>query len=680
MAAPSGTIWGSTVGSYGRIGLYVDVTTNNSTTYAGNVQVWFWSKYGVSDSSNTLYYDNLSASGSATTSKGSVDVNTTVSSGEGWSTSNQKLLKTISFSHSKGTSAAKRYIYAKLTNIDRVGGTMSASTTFSVPTLASYTITYNANGGSGAPSSQTKWHGKAITLSSTKPTRSGYSFQGWATSASGSVAYSPGASYTGNAALKLYAVWKANTYTVSYNANGGSGAPQNQTKTHGVALTLSSTKPTRTNYTFKGWGTSANATTATYQAGGSYTANANVTLYAIWQLSYTTPKISNLSATRCDSGGTSSDEGQYARIKFSWSSSQSVSSIVVNWSPATGSVSSATISASGTSGSVDTVVGNGQFDAEKSYSFTVVVTDGGGNTDRSVSMSGTEYHIDASPDNGIAIGKPSEPFYNPKGNHQKVFDVNWLAKIRNHICIGDKIGHLDGKTGILLSDEGYMHLQRTTAQGYNAYIGFLMDDETEVTAQIRHNCQNRWLEFLGANTYKMDNQMRSFSKYFAVAHEHPTSGKVLAFGYTGDGTNGGIYDATNSRWVFKLNGDHLYLGAACGEFKPYYTAGDSYTHIIRTAGYVTNSKAEVHFTVPISKPIVGSTAVSAASVNGFILRQGDKYTHGSAASTYAKPTSYSCAICGNGTHLAIVATFSNTTNAINNDAIGIYANFTLTFS
>ena len=73
------------------------------------------------------------------------------------------------------------------------------------------------------------------------------------------------------------------TYTLAYNANGGSGAPVSQTKTHGTALTLSSVKPTREGYTFLGWATSSTATTATYQPGGSFTTDANTTLYAVWQ-------------------------------------------------------------------------------------------------------------------------------------------------------------------------------------------------------------------------------------------------------------------------------------------------------------------------------------------------------------------------------------------------------------
>ncbi|MBP5410683.1 MAG: InlB B-repeat-containing protein, partial [Lachnospiraceae bacterium] len=150
--------------------------------------------------------------------------------------------------------------------------------------LSQYTISYDANGGSGAPAAQTKTHGQALTLSSTKPTRTGYTFNGWATTkGSSTVAYNPGASYTGNADLTLYAVWTAlPTYTVSYDANGGSGAPAAQTKKQGEALTLSSTKPTRSGYTFSGWATTKGSSTATYQAGASYTGNADLTLYAVW--------------------------------------------------------------------------------------------------------------------------------------------------------------------------------------------------------------------------------------------------------------------------------------------------------------------------------------------------------------------------------------------------------------
>lgn len=85
-----------------------------------------------------------------------------------------------------------------------------------------------------------------------------------------------GAKFTGKVTMS----W--DTYTVSYEANGGSGAPISQTKTYGTALTLSSTKPTRTGYTFSKWNTKSDGSGTSYSAGGSYTSNSALTLYAIW--------------------------------------------------------------------------------------------------------------------------------------------------------------------------------------------------------------------------------------------------------------------------------------------------------------------------------------------------------------------------------------------------------------
>lgn len=72
-------------------------------------------------------------------------------------------------------------------------------------------------------------------------------------------------------------------HTVSYNANGGTGAPSSQIKTYGYILTLSNTIPKRDGYVFLGWNSNSNATTVQYYAGDSYGIDANITLYAVWQ-------------------------------------------------------------------------------------------------------------------------------------------------------------------------------------------------------------------------------------------------------------------------------------------------------------------------------------------------------------------------------------------------------------
>ena len=80
-----------------------------------------------------------------------------------------------------------------------------------VPQKTSYTIKFNANGGSGtAPTDLTKWDSETAYLPNNTFTRKGYDFVGWGTSESGGTIYLEGAAYTGNAAATLYAIWKSN--------------------------------------------------------------------------------------------------------------------------------------------------------------------------------------------------------------------------------------------------------------------------------------------------------------------------------------------------------------------------------------------------------------------------------------------------------------------------------------
>ena len=155
-----------------------------------------------------------------------------------------------------------------------------------------YTVTYNANGGTGAPETQTKMLGKDIALSNTLPARANFTFLGWATTNGALVAqYQPGDIYAGNANLALFAVWEAVSgapYTVTYNANWGTAQPNPQIKTHGVNLTLSTVIPRRDNHNFLGWASSAYQPTnihgvEEYYPGDLYTTDASATLFAVWE-------------------------------------------------------------------------------------------------------------------------------------------------------------------------------------------------------------------------------------------------------------------------------------------------------------------------------------------------------------------------------------------------------------
>ncbi len=153
-----------------------------------------------------------------------------------------------------------------------------------IPAKPSYTVSYNPNGGSGAPGGQTKWYGEDINLQPGTPTRAGYSFKNWNTKQDGTgTSYNPSQRYTANAGLTLYAQWDPNPYTVTYNANGGSGAPGPQTKYHGIDLVLTTDVPVRPGYAFKGWNTKQDGSGTNFNAGGTYTVNSAVTLYAQWE-------------------------------------------------------------------------------------------------------------------------------------------------------------------------------------------------------------------------------------------------------------------------------------------------------------------------------------------------------------------------------------------------------------
>ena len=132
-----------------------------------------------------------------------------------------------------------------------------------------------------------------------EPSRYGYRFNGWYTSASGGTEIHETTSLTGDAVV--YAHWtKLAQYSILYSANGGTKAPASQTKLQGVDLVLDQGIPVKA-YTityvddngntteqmvyaeFKGWNTASNGSGTGYQPGDTYTRDATVYLYAQWQ-------------------------------------------------------------------------------------------------------------------------------------------------------------------------------------------------------------------------------------------------------------------------------------------------------------------------------------------------------------------------------------------------------------
>ncbi|MBP5510039.1 MAG: InlB B-repeat-containing protein [Kiritimatiellae bacterium] len=155
-----------------------------------------------------------------------------------------------------------------------------------------YTVKFNANGGAGTMANESFTYDAAKALTANAFTRTGYTYQGWATSADGDAAYAnkqtvSNLTAAANGTVNLYAVWTANPYTVTFNANGGTGAAMaSQGFTYGTAQNLSNGSYTRTGYTFLGWSTNPQATSATYANGASVSnlvTSGTLALYAVWR-------------------------------------------------------------------------------------------------------------------------------------------------------------------------------------------------------------------------------------------------------------------------------------------------------------------------------------------------------------------------------------------------------------
>lgn len=220
---------------------------------------------------------------------------------------------TISKTHSTQTLTASGSLDATNTSLGR----LTTSKSVSVSAKTSYTVSYNANGGSGAPASQTKWYGESLPISSVTPTRSGYTFYKWNTKSDGTGSnYSYGDNYTPNASVTLYARWTANSYTLTYNANGGTVSPASKSVQYGSAYGTLPT-PSRSGYNFDGWWTTADGGTQVSSA--TKMSAANTTIYAHWSDAYIEPRISSVEAIRCDSVGNEDMASDYVKLSFVWS-------------------------------------------------------------------------------------------------------------------------------------------------------------------------------------------------------------------------------------------------------------------------------------------------------------------------------------------------------------------------
>ncbi len=192
--------------------------------------------------------------------------------------------------------AAGTFVVRAMAN-DGSGKYLDWPITITEAPVESYTFTliYNANGGSGGPSKfsdTTTGTTYTATVNTVKPTWSGHTFLGWSTDPSDTtIEFVGGDSITlrSDRATTLYAIWEEikTTWTLTFEANGGTGAPNAMSApvagTNHV-WTLPTTVPTLSGYTFAGWARSESSTVGAYQAGGEFTSYVkDAVLYAVWE-------------------------------------------------------------------------------------------------------------------------------------------------------------------------------------------------------------------------------------------------------------------------------------------------------------------------------------------------------------------------------------------------------------
>ncbi|MBP3360053.1 MAG: InlB B-repeat-containing protein [Clostridia bacterium] len=151
--------------------------------------------------------------------------------------------------------------------------------------VGKYNVSYNANGGSGAPSSQTKIYGKTLTLNSTIPIKTGYTFSKW--KATNGTTYSAGGKYTTNESTTMTAQFTPKKYTVILNNQNATTAGTTSVSATYDSAMPSITVPTKTGYIFDGYYTGTNGSgTKYYKSDGtsarSWNKTSATTLYAKW--------------------------------------------------------------------------------------------------------------------------------------------------------------------------------------------------------------------------------------------------------------------------------------------------------------------------------------------------------------------------------------------------------------
>ena len=304
-----------------------------SNTESRNTKVIKKPTYTLSSNTLTIKYNNANINGEAkyyfkSTVKGTSNINvnrctlsnniftcdkptTTNIEKNTWyqSSSNQITSNQINISY---TTTGKAKVTAR--TVDKSNNYSESTKDF---TINKYTITFNKEpadkiGGGTINITKSCYAISGQSCSITSPTieKTGYTIIGWNTNKNATTStWNINTSKSISSSATYYPILKVNIYTITYNANGGSGGPSSQSYKYAPNgnIYLSSDRPSKTGYTFMGWSESPSATSASYSPGqwwGTHNAN-NYTLYAVWEKNQVPPTLTYTpSASRKQESGT----------------------------------------------------------------------------------------------------------------------------------------------------------------------------------------------------------------------------------------------------------------------------------------------------------------------------------------------------------------------------------------
>ena len=304
-----------------------------SNTESRNTKVIKKPTYTLSSNTLTIKYNNANINGEAkyyfkSTVKGTSNINvnrctlsnniytcdkptTTNIEKDTWyqSSSNQITSNQINISY---TTTGKAKVTAR--TVDKSNNYSESTKDF---TINKYTITFikepaDKIGGEASNIIKSCYAISGQSCSITSPTieKTGYTIIGWNTNKNATTStWNINTSKSISSSATYYPILKANIYTITYNANGGSGGPSSQSYKYAPNgnIYLSSDRPSKTGYTFMGWSESPSATSASYSPGqwwGTHNAN-NYTLYAVWEKNQVPPTLTYTpSASRKQESGT----------------------------------------------------------------------------------------------------------------------------------------------------------------------------------------------------------------------------------------------------------------------------------------------------------------------------------------------------------------------------------------